>query len=240
MGRLSHPNVVSLFDVGTTENCFFIAMEHVGGGTLSDWLEAAQRSWHEVAARFVEAGRGLAEAHRAGLVHCDFKPSNVLVGKDGMARVSDFGLALRIGDPGDNSQSASDGTCSVITHNSSLIGTIAYMSPEQLLGHDMTPRLQRRFEPPGVDRGVPARLRELVLRGLASRPDDRWPSMDALVAELERSRVPVLPVARRCNRHRRSPARRRRCSGRRGEPVDPGERLARLTPGERDAAQPEA
>ncbi|HEY3356299.1 MAG TPA: protein kinase, partial [Polyangia bacterium] len=94
LARLSHPHVVSIYDVGTHQGEVFIAMELVEGGSLAQWLQERRRSWREVLVPFLQAGTALAAAHAAGLVHRDFKPSNVLMGPDGRARVVDFGLAL--------------------------------------------------------------------------------------------------------------------------------------------------
>ena len=99
MARLAHPNVIHVYEVGENEGRVFLAMEFVRGPNLRGWLKEAERGWPEVVAMFVQAGRGLSAAHQAGLVHCDFKPENVLVGADGRARVLDFGLAYRPGDP---------------------------------------------------------------------------------------------------------------------------------------------
>jgi len=97
MAQLVHPNVVRVYDVGTSDGQLFIAMELVVGDTLGHW-ELAQHPMREVIARYCEAGRGLVAAHAAGIVHRDFKPDNVLLGADG-ARVADFGLARSAGAP---------------------------------------------------------------------------------------------------------------------------------------------
>ena len=93
LARLSHPNVVAVFDVGMFQSDVFIATEYVEGPTLHVWLRQMKRSQRDVLRIMIDAGEGLAAAHRAGLVHRDFKPANVIVGHDGRARVLDFGLA---------------------------------------------------------------------------------------------------------------------------------------------------
>lgn len=141
LARLSHPNVVTVHDVGTTDDGLFIAMEHLDGGTLDQWLDASPRSWRQVVEKFIEAGRGLAEAHRAGLVHRDFKPENVLLGRDGVARVADFGLALPVGESaGTGGESGGGGGERAVTEEGMLVGTLAFMAPEQLLGQRATAR----------------------------------------------------------------------------------------------------
>jgi serine/threonine protein kinase len=99
MARLSHPNVVQVHDVGTVGAQVFIAMELVVGQTLASWQAAGKHEWRAIVRMYLEAGRGLAAAHAAGLVHRDFKPDNVLVGRDGRVRVADFGLAREDRDP---------------------------------------------------------------------------------------------------------------------------------------------
>ena len=93
MARLSHPNVVTVHDAGMEDGRPYVAMEFVEGYDLRSWLKREPRSWSEIVDQFVAAGKGLAAAHAAGLVHRDFKPGNVLVGDDGRVRVTDFGLA---------------------------------------------------------------------------------------------------------------------------------------------------
>src|SRR6185312_8785201 len=92
LAKLSHPNVVPVYDAGTVGDQAFVAMEFVEGKTLRKWLKDGH-DWREVLAVMMDAGRGLAAAHAAGLVHRDFKPDNVLMGEDGRVRVLDFGLA---------------------------------------------------------------------------------------------------------------------------------------------------
>src|SRR5215470_16829789 len=100
LAKLSHPNIVAVHDVGTVADQVFIAMEYVEGSTLTHWLAEQRRPWREIVNMFVQTGRGLAAAHAAGILHRDFKPDNVLVGKDGRPRVLDFGLARALfGEP---------------------------------------------------------------------------------------------------------------------------------------------
>lgn len=93
MARLAHPNVAAVFDVGEHNGGVYIAMELIEGLSLRGWLTETPRPWREVLSAYFQAGRGLAAAHEAGLVHRDFKPTNVLMGRDGRVRVVDFGLA---------------------------------------------------------------------------------------------------------------------------------------------------
>lgn len=131
MARLAHPNVVPVFEIREVEDRAFIVMEFVDGLTLSEWLRAEQRSWRAILDIFIEAGEGLSAAHQQGLVHGDFKPGNVMVGRDGRARVMDFGLARL------------DPSCEVTSLPSSegelyerqIAGTPKYMAPEQFRGH---------------------------------------------------------------------------------------------------------
>lgn len=144
MARLSHPNVMTVHEVGTAQGRPFIAMELVAGQDLRTWFRARTRSWKEVLEVMLGAGRGLAAAHRAGLIHRDFKPANVLVGDDGLVRVLDFGLARQVGtsaalEPDDETLlrsgvSGSDSRLDTpLTRAGTVPGTPAYMAPEQHL-----------------------------------------------------------------------------------------------------------
>ncbi len=132
MARLSHPNLVAVHEVGVHAGQLFIAMELVAGTTLRTW--AVGKSWREIVRVYRAAGRGLAAAHEAGIVHRDFKPDNVLVGTDGRVAVSDFGLALTdepdVPDGPDGEPPAQ--VDEDLTQAGTLLGTLRYMAPEQL------------------------------------------------------------------------------------------------------------
>ncbi|MBL8971925.1 MAG: serine/threonine protein kinase, partial [Myxococcales bacterium] len=135
LARLTHPNVVGVYEAGVWQGSVYVAMEYVQGVDLQAWLAAERRPWRETLAVLRQAGDGLYAAHRSGLVHRDFKPSNVLVGDDGRARVADFGLAARRGEPapGDDEISAVPSLLtSTIAGEGALVGTPAYMAPEQV------------------------------------------------------------------------------------------------------------
>ena len=135
LARVSHPNVIPIYDVGTHEGGVFLAMELVDGESLTAWLASRARSPAEIVGVLTAAGRGLAAAHAAGLVHRDFKPDNLLVGRDGRVRVTDFGLARDRGEP-DSAPAAesSDFLAGELTRPGTLVGTPVYMAPELLAG----------------------------------------------------------------------------------------------------------
>ncbi|MDC0720525.1 serine/threonine-protein kinase [Nannocystis bainbridge] len=152
MAQLSHPNVIAIFDVGSVEDQIFLAMEFVKGVTLTKWLRSAEgphgprrRGWKEVLLVFMEAGRGLAAAHKAGVIHRDFKPDNVMIDAEGRVRVGDFGLARAGRGIGplarpDTYTEAIKGMAEKslldmrITRTGGMTGTPAYMAPEQYQG----------------------------------------------------------------------------------------------------------
>jgi eukaryotic-like serine/threonine-protein kinase len=221
VAQLNHPNVVTVHDVGKVGGQVFIAMERIKGASLRSWLDAEPRDLGSILDVFAQAGRGLAAAHRAGIVHRDVKPSNILVGDDGRVRVVDFGLALG------SKELDADGPARTISQTS-VAGTPAYMSPEQHRGERLDARsdifsfcvalwlavfgerpfrgdtvaalrasvLEGTREPPPGNTRAPAWLIGLLERGLASDPDDRPASMDELLDELtrRRRRTPVAVV----------------------------------------------
>ena len=142
MARLAHPNTVGVYEVGFVDELLFIAMEFVEGETLEDWLREP-RAWEPIVRVFCEAGRGVAAAHEVGLIHRDFKPANVLVGRDGRVRVADFGLSRMVGDelgagrgPGGSGGGPSDEQARSITRTAAGVGTPAYMAPELFEGRE--------------------------------------------------------------------------------------------------------
>lgn len=140
MAKLTHPNVVAIHDVGTFRDELFIAMELVDGVTLGAWMRQKPRPWQEIRDVFVLAGRGLAAVHDAGMVQRDFKPANVVVAHDGGVKVLDFGLARAVAEiadaqaalpPAATSTSSASLLAQHLTHAGYVVGTPAYMAPEQ-------------------------------------------------------------------------------------------------------------
>ncbi len=142
IARVSHPNVISVFDVGTVDNAVYVAMELIDGQTLREWL-APERSAAAILEVFTAAGQGLVAAHRQGLIHRDFKPDNVMVDREGRTKVLDFGLARATGRVDDDEtleqlrtteRSGASSIDASMTEAGMVVGTPAYMSPEQHTG----------------------------------------------------------------------------------------------------------
>ncbi|MBP9207776.1 MAG: serine/threonine protein kinase [Kofleriaceae bacterium] len=215
MARLTHPNVVTVHEVGAVDDIVYLVMELVDGSTLATWLEQGPRSWREVVTVLSAAGRGLAAAHAAGLVHRDFKPHNVLIGRDGRVRVTDFGV-VGIAAPAPGQEAARDALPD-LGGGVGAAGTPAYMAPEQHDAAAVDGRAdqfafcvtlyealygQRPFAGADVDelrlavaagaplepprRHAPAWLFLAIRRGLSLEPRDRFPDLAALLAVLER------------------------------------------------------
>ncbi len=241
MARLNHPNVVTVHEVGTANGRDYVAMELIEGETLAEWLRSQKRPELAIVDAFLQAGRGLAAAHAAGIVHRDFKPHNVLRADTGRIEVTDFGLAREAhaeaiaADPMVATLPVSAATATAaktpsslagLTVTGSLLGTPAYMAPEQWTGGVVSPatdqfafsvalwealagerpyreptveglRAQILEGPSGLDASkIPRRLRKVLVRGLDPDPKRRWPSMDAMLAVIEkRSRMGSLLLA---------------------------------------------
>jgi tetratricopeptide (TPR) repeat protein len=181
LAALSHPNVVTIYDIGTAGDDMFIAMELVAGTTLRRWLAEQPREQRDILDAFRQAGRGLAAAHASGLVHRDFKPENVLVRPDGRVQVGDFGLARTVGEPVETPDAATTGDGGGrLTRTGAVLGTIPYMAPEQVNGEQADARTDQfsfavaLFEALTGERPFPAatvaELRDQFRRG--SDPSD--------------------------------------------------------------------
>ncbi len=246
MAKVSHPNVVAVHEVGSVGGRDFIAMELVTGTTVADWQRATQRSTDELLTTFVAAGNGLVAAHAKGVVHRDFKPHNILRSANGDVLVTDFGLARSVElDPntmaaGRNAVDPMAQTLSItapatttlaaaahtptttvaaeLTQTGSLLGTPAYMSPEQWNNQPVGPAAdqfawavavwealvgKRPFSGDSVEQlrkqilagpqtlnpaALPRRLRPILLRGLATNPRDRFASMSEMLHAVQRAR----------------------------------------------------
>ncbi|QSQ18409.1 serine/threonine protein kinase [Myxococcus landrumensis] len=221
LARLSHPNVVTLYDVGTHGDGIFLAMELIEGVTLGEWMRR-RHPWEEVLQVFLDAGKGLEAAHSAGLVHRDFKPANILMGNDGRVFVTDFGIARSLNpNPEEDSESADPievmaQPADPLTLTGQILGTPAYLAPELVQGQRGDARSdefsfcvalhealfgerpfrgstlqelaeaarQGKVSPPKNRGNVPTHIQRAIRQGLSARPEDRFPTMRALLAAL--------------------------------------------------------
>jgi serine/threonine-protein kinase len=214
-GLSAHPNAVTIYDVGEYDGRSFIVMEALPGGSLADCLRAAGRVPHERALEWLgQAARALDAAHARGLIHRDVKPGNMLFDEHRRLLLADFGIARLAYDP-------------TLTTTGEILGTAAYISPEQADGRSATPasdlyslavvayelltgtrpfraehfaatarqHIDQPPDPPSLrERSLPDAVDEVLLRGLAKEPSERWPSATAMVEAL-RSALAHEPVS---------------------------------------------
>ncbi len=205
-GLSTHPNVVTIYDVGEHDGKSFIVMECVAGGTVADRLRAGEKIPHDVALGWLEdAGSALDAAHDAGIVHRDVKPANMLIDEKGRLALADFGIARL-------------GLEDQITQTGQVLGTAAYIAPEQAMGEPSTAASDRyalavvafelltgtkpfsaenfaaqarahvEDEPPLASErnaDIPPAADRVLARGMAKDPADRWKSAGAMVDALE-------------------------------------------------------
>lgn len=210
---LNHPHILTVYDVGEFEGRQYLVTEFIDGGTLRDWAKAGKRIWREVVELLMGVADGLAAAHQAGILHRDIKPGNILVAKNGYAKLADFGLAKIEERPGDDqTRTLTEGH----TRPGVILGTIAYMSPEQASGKPLDARSdifsfgvvlyellagKRPFAgatelevlktiihgaPEPLGESVPQPLRLVVEKALEKDPAERYQSMREMVVDLRR------------------------------------------------------
>ena len=210
---LNHPHIVTVHDAGEFEGRQYLVTEFVDGGTLKDWAKAEKRTWRQTVDLLTGVADGLAAAHAAGMTHRDIKPANILVAKNGYAKLADFGLAkLAAATPEDVTRTLGTEP----TRTGMIVGTIAYMSPEQASGQPVDARSdifsfgvvlyellagRRPFAgstdleklqtiihgaAPALAEDIPTALRAVAEKALEKDAADRYQSMRELVIDLRR------------------------------------------------------
>jgi eukaryotic-like serine/threonine-protein kinase len=211
---LNHPHILTVYDAGDFEGCQYLVTELVDGGTLRDWARGQKRSWREIVTLLSGVADGLAAAHTAGILHRDIKPDNILVGLNGYAKLADFGLAKV--EERSSPEAVTRTLQAETTRPGMILGTIAYMSPEQASGRPTDARSdifsfgvvlyellagRRPFQgatdlevlqtiihgsAPPLSGDVPLALQMLVAKALEHSAEDRYQSTRDLVVDLRR------------------------------------------------------
>jgi serine/threonine protein kinase len=215
---LNHPHILTVHDAAEFEGRQYLVTEFVDGGTLKDWIRAERRTWRQVVELLTGVADGLAAAHAGGILHRDIKPQNILVAKNGYAKLADFGLAKleQPSPPKDATETLTDAN----TRPGAIVGTVVYMSPEQASGRTFDARSdvfsfgivlyeaisgRRPFEgvseldvlqaivrnpAPALNPELPVALRGVIEKALEKDPAERYQTMRDLVVDLRRlSRV---------------------------------------------------
>ncbi|MGH9659266.1 MAG: serine/threonine-protein kinase, partial [Bryobacteraceae bacterium] len=210
---LNHPGIVTIYDIGSTDKMDFIVMEYIEGHTLDDEIHQGLRL-AQALGYAVQVADALAKAHSAGIVHRDLKPSNIMVAEQGRIRIVDFGLA-KLMEPAEYSPEADTLTALSLTEEGTLVGTAAYMSPEQaerrkldgrsdifsfgavlyemvtrrkpFTGRSQLEVLTRILnqDPAPLDASIPPEMEKLILRCLRKDPARRYQTMADLKVALE-------------------------------------------------------
>jgi serine/threonine protein kinase len=210
---LNHPHILTVYDVGEYEGRQYLVTEFIDGGTLSDWAKAEKRTWRQIVDLLTGVADGLAAAHTAAIMHRDIKPANILVARNGYAKLADFGLAKLVEDTDEATRALTEEQ----TKLGVVVGTVAYMSPEQASGQKVDGRSdvfsfgivlhemlagRRPFRgksdleilksiihgaPEPLPAETPAALRGLVEKALEKDPAERYQSMREMVVDLRRS-----------------------------------------------------
>ena len=232
VSSLNHPHILTVHEAGEWEGRQYLVTEFVDGGTLEEWARAEKRTWRQIVELLTGVADGLAAAHAAGILHRDIKPQNILVAKNGYAKLADFGLA-KLAEPPDPSAASA-----VSTRSGMIVGTVAYMSPEQASGESLDERsdifalgivlyelLARRRPfsgatdlqvlqtiisqaPASLDDSLPVGLRMVVDKALEKDPAERYQTTRDLVVDLRRlTRQKTLDQAAGVGTARAKPAR---------------------------------
>ena len=134
----NHPHIVSVYDIGEYEGSLYMVTEFIDAGTLTTWARSQKRTWREFVALLVGVADALGTAHEAGILHRDIKPDNILVGRNGYAKLSDFGIAKLQQRPAEDEATRTMGADTTLA--GTIVGTVAYMSPEQASGRPVDAR----------------------------------------------------------------------------------------------------